>query len=416
MRCRGLAGAGFPARLSRHALVLAMAIALPVSGCGGPAPSASPQNLASAGGATLALVHGKVIDGTGAAPVPDGVVLIAGDRILATGPADRIEVPSDIRTLDVNGATILPGFINAHVHGGFVQANLRAWAEGGVTTVRDESAGVGQILNLQTARAVIDQNPHLARLISAGTMLAVPGGYGYLYVDSPEQARAAVLTEIDEGVDAIKVALEDGYAGAHGLPKPTAEELRAIVETAHAAGLPVSGHITQGAYLRPMLDAGVDDIAHLPYDSIPADSIAAMVQRGVYLIPTFTVLRNYGNDMDACAENLRQIVAAGGKVALGNDFDGGPGDFELGIPMFEIEMMSKAGMTPMEIVEAATANGSHVLNLAGEIGTLEAGKAADLLVVGGDPLTDLHALENVQVVVHGGAVIRDEVSFVWGAA
>lgn len=92
------------------------------------------------------------------------------------------------------------------------------------------------------------KNPKDARLISAGFMITVPGGYGNLFISSPEEARQAVLEEVDEGVDAIKVALEDGYAGTHGLPKLTAEELKAIVTTAHEHGVPVSAHITQGVF------------------------------------------------------------------------------------------------------------------------------------------------------------------------
>jgi imidazolonepropionase-like amidohydrolase len=361
--------------------------------------------------ATLALVNGTLIDGTGTDPVPDAVVLISGDAILAAGSRGQVRLPQGIETIDLGGATILPGFINAHVHFGFDEDNLQAWASGGVTTVRDESvlADDMSLVELMAFRDRTRADPALARLVSYGTMITVPGGYGGLFVDSSEEARQSVLDEIAAGVDGIKVSLEDGYAGTHGLPKLTPQELAAIVEAAHEHGLLVSGHITQGAYIQAMLDAGVDDIAHLPYDYFPAEVIQQMVEQGVSLTPTFTVLRNYGAPIGTCVQNLRLFVQAGGQVALGNDYGGGPGEFELGIPMYEIGMMAQAGMTPMQIIQAATLNAARVANLEAELGTLEPGKGADILVVDGDPLADLQALTKVVLVVHGGTVIRDEI-------
>jgi imidazolonepropionase-like amidohydrolase len=358
---------------------------------------------------TLALVNGTLIDGTGADAIPDAVVLVAGERIAYAGPGTGVTVPAGVPTIDVRGGTILPGFINAHVHFAFNEANLKAWAQGGVTTVRDESAGPGQTpAGIVDFRAKAARDPQNARLVSAGQMITVPGGYGYLYVSSPEEARQKTLAELDAGIDLIKVSLEDGYAGRSGLPKLTAEELAAIVTAAHARGTRVSGHITQAAYLAPMLAAGVDDIAHVPYDTVPSETLRKMVDQGTFLVPTFTVYRNFGAPVETCQANLREFVKLGGKVALGNDYGGGPGQFELGIPLYEVEMMAGAGMTPMQILVAATSNAAQVLNLGKEIGSLEPGKAADILVVAGDPLADLKALADVRVVVHGGAVIRDE--------
>jgi len=377
------------------------------AGCGFPAPVADVDPTT----ATLALVNGRLIDGTGAGPLTEAVVLIAGDRILAAGSRDTLRVPDWVETIDLGGATILPGFINAHVHYGFHEANLQAWAQGGVTTVRDEGviAEVASLADLMAFRDESRADPRNARLVSYGLMITVPDGYGDLFVDSPEEARQAVLDEIAQGVDGLKVSLEDGYAGTSGLPKLTPEELAAIVGAAHEHGLLVSGHITQGAYIQALIDAGVDDIAHLPYDFFPPEAVRQMVERGIYLTPTFSVFRNYGAPVGTCVRNLRQFIQAGGQVALGSDYGGGPGDFELGIPMYEIEMMSQAGMTPMQIILASTRNAAHVSNLEAELGTLEPGKMADILVVGGDPLADLQALREVLLVVHEGVVIRNEI-------
>ncbi len=387
-------------------LTLPMALWLTAEGCG-PAPAPAPTATATVT-ISLALVHGTLIDGTGAAPVADGVVLIAGDRIYAAGPATTVKIPSGTKTLDVGGATILPGFINAHVHHAFNQDNLKAWAQGGVTTVRDEGTSPEQVAGLKAFRGEAGADPHYARLVSAGAMLGVPGGYGNWFITSTEEARQAVLAELADGVEVVKVSLEDGYAGQHDLPKLTAEELAAIVSTAHSNGLPVSAHITQGRFLQPFLDAGVDDIAHVPYDYIPPESLKQMVKQGVYLEPTFTVYRNYGAPIATGVDNLRQFVALGGQVALGNDYSGGPGDFELGLPMYEIQHMTEAGMTPMQIIVASTKNAAHVSAMEKTLGTLEPGKFADVLVVNGNPLEDLQALTKIQAVIHNGVVIRNE--------
>jgi imidazolonepropionase-like amidohydrolase len=393
-------------------------VAILVIGCSGsqpsttatssPAPTLSAPTLSAT--ATLALVHGELIDGTGAAPVADATVVIATDKIVAVGPAASTPVPSGVQTVDLHGAAILPGFINAHVHEAFDKANLKAWAEGGVTTVRDESATPETVQGLKALKADIATDPHLARLVSMGSMLKSPGGYGQREVTSADNARQVVLDEIASGVDGIKIANEDGYAGQTGLPKLTPEELKAIVDTAHAHGLPVSGHITSGGYMMTLLEAGVDDIAHGPIDYLPDGAVEWMVAHDTYLTPTFSVYKSYGTSLWALEQSIGQLSSAGVHIALGNDYGGGPGEFELGIPMIEIEEMAASGMTPMQIIEASTRNGAHELRLDSQVGTVATGKVADLLVVAGDPLADLEALRNVSLVVHNGTIIRDNLS------
>ena len=399
-------------RLSFHLVAFSL-VAILVIGCSGSQPSttapSSPSPTLSAP-PTLALVHGKLIDGTGAAPVADATVLIATDKIVAVGPAASTPVPSGVQTVDLHGAAILPGFINAHVHEAFDKANLKAWAEGGVTTVRDESATPETVQGLKALKAEIATDPHLARLVSMGSMLKSPGGYGQREVTSADEARQVVLDEIASGVDGIKIANEDGYAGQSGLPKLTPEELKAIIDTAHQHGLPVSGHITSGSYMMTLLEAGVDDIAHGPIDYLPDGAVQWMTDHDVYLTPTFSVYKSYGTSLWALEQSVGQLASAGVHIALGNDYGGGPGEFELGIPMIEIEEMAASGMTPMQIIEASTQNGAHELRLDSQVGTVATGKVADILVVAGDPLADLQALRNVSLVVHNGTIIRDNLS------
>lgn len=366
-------------------------------------PTQPPQS----GAGVTALINGLLIDGTGAQPIANAVILIRDGRILAAGPSDQVTIPRGAQVIDLHGGSVLPGFINAHVHYGFNKANLQTWARGGVTTVRDESIiGDRPLTELMALRAEVNADPRFARLVSAGRMLRSPGGYGALTVTSPDDARQKVVEELDAGVDQIKIAMEDGYAGRSGLPKLSPEEITVILTTAHDRGTRVSGHITQSIYMRILVDAGVDDIAHLAYDPIPVATLEEMVAKDISLIPTFTVFRNYNAPLDLCVANLAAFVRLGGKVALGNDYGGGPGEFELGIPMYEIEMMSKAGMTPMQIILAATQNASHVVGLENEIGTLQPGMQADVLVVNGNPLNDLNSLKNVQWVLHAGQVIH----------
>jgi imidazolonepropionase-like amidohydrolase len=383
-----------------------------LAGC---SPTAATQNtpataVVAVQQADLALINATLIDGTGAEPLPDAVLLIKADRIVAVGSRATINIAPGTKTIDLERATVLPGFINAHVHFAFDEQKLEAWAQGGVTTVRDEGIISSKPLSdLMAFRDKTNADPKYARLVSAGFMTTVPGGYGDLFVTSAAEARQKAIKELDAGVNMLKISQEDGYAGKSGLPKLTAEEMDAIVAVAHERGTHVSGHITQGRYVEAMVNAGVDDVAHIPYDYVNPEVMKSMVAKDIYFTPTFTVFRNYGAPVSQCVANLRQFLELGGRAALGNDYGGGPGDFELGIPMYEIEMMTKAGMTPMQIIVASTLNAAHVSNLENEIGTLEPGKIADILIVGGNPLENVQALADVRMVIHNGVVIRDEI-------
>lgn len=384
-----------PSQITRICLLLA---ALLLAHLGPAAAAPSP---------VLALVHGRLIDGTGAAPIDDAAVLVAGERIVAVGRSDEIAIPKSARRIDLRGAAILPGFFNAHVHGGFDAHNLETWARAGVTTVRDLGIGGDRVREMLAFRDKELKQPRYARLLSAGPMIGVPGGYGALFVTSAADARAKVNYLIDAGVDQIKICLEDGYAGVSGLPKPSAEEIRAMIEAAHARGKTVVAHITQSAYLRYLLDFEVDEFAHLPYDWLTDADIARIAAKGIRLTPTFTVYRNYGAVGPVIIENLRRLVKAGGKVVLGSDFGGGPGPFDPGIPFYEFRMMEMAGMTPMQIIVAGTSGAAAACGVEMDLGSVEKGKIADLLVVEGDPLQDLGCLENVRLVVHDGVIIRE---------
>jgi len=186
----------------------------------------------------------------------------------------------------------------------------------------------------------------------------------------------------------------------------------AIVESAHARDVPVSAHISRSRHLKLALQTGVDDVAHMIVDNISDDLIAQAIAADLYWVPTLElwqcvrVLHQVPWDAQAI-DNLRRFSQAGGKVALGTDYAGYRCDFDLGMPISEIVLMLKADMTPMQIIVAGTKNAAHVCNLEADIGTLEPGKIADILVVTGNPLDDIQALTEVQMVIHNGAIIRE---------
>jgi imidazolonepropionase-like amidohydrolase len=189
--------------------------------------------------------------------------------------------------------------------------------------------------------------------------------------------------------------------------------IETIVKTAHGRGIPVSAHAVRYRNLKIAVDAKVDDIAHIIIDYLPGDCINRMIQRDIYWIPTLEVFQCAVNDgrlpeyifNEIALNNLQRFVLAGGKVALGTDFSGSQCNFDSGIPFTEIRLMQKSGMTPMQIIVAATKNAAHVCNLGTELGTIEIGKIADLIVVGGNPLDDLGVLSNLLVVIHNGNIL-----------
>ena len=182
------------------------------------------------------------------------------------------------------------------------------------------------------------------------------------------------------------------------------------MQTAHGRGARVSAHVLRTADLARALDAGADDIAHMVEDELPDALIDRMVTAGSYWVPTLELWQRVGLPGKRPVTNLGRFVAAGGKVALGTDYAGYAAQFDLGMPVTEIRLMAEAGMTPMQIIVAATQNGAIVCGLGRELGTLEPGKLADVLVVNGDPLADLRALTQVRLVLRDGVIIRQDVT------
>lgn len=360
----------------------------------------------------MALINGIMVDGLGGIPIADGILVIRGDKIEALGPRGSVSVPAGSRVIDVRGGTVLPGVINAHVHIRNDMALLKEWARAGVTTVRD----VGGPENYSAA----DENNrdvHSARLLTAGPMISVPGGYPFVpwgnsnmvVVLSAEDGYQKANGLLDKGADILKIAVEHGSVFGLEIPSLTTPEVSSIVRAAHERGTVVSVHLLASADLAQALESEVDDIAHMVVDDLADSLIAKMVAGDIYWEPTLELWHNVGNNLGPRAiQNLAKFVRAGGKIVLGTDFGGYNKPFELGMPLKEMHWMQQSGMTNMQIIVSATRNAAHVCNLEGQLGTLEPGKTADILVVKGDPVKDIDALGVPLLVIRGGIIIRQE--------
>lgn len=368
----------------------------------------------------LAIKGDWLIDGTGLDAVPDGVVVISGNRIQAAGPADQIKIPDGADIREVAGGTILPGVINAHVHLGFRRETLRDWLRGGVTMIRDMGGMMADTAELFRIRDALAQVPGTARLTAVGSFVNTPGGYpiafwgGYAVpIDSPRTAKDVVARLVDLGADAIKTALESGYAfNQSGWPLLSPDIAKAIVAAAHERGKEVTAHVTHSLDLPAALAAGCNEIAHMVVDNLPEDLVARAVAQGIRWVPTLELWQGVSRKhslpfVENSLENLARFASAGGEISLGTDYGGTPPDihFDLGMPMTEIRLMQQAGMVPMDIITAATRNAARSCGMAAVTGTLTAGKLADILVVKGNPLTDIEALGKSCLVIREGQVL-----------
>ena len=340
---------------------------------------------------------GSVLIGEALERVDDAIVSIEGERIGAIGAGGG---SGDI---DAAGLTLLPGFIDAHVHIGFhLPAEVLA---GGVTTVRDLAWPPEAIFPL--AESSTEPGFDGPRILAAGPMLTIAGGYptqaGWApdgtgrVVTSPDDAETAVAEVALAGASIVKVALN-----AEVGPTLDLGTLSAIVSAAHERGLKVTGHVYGLEELHKALDAGMDELAHMLMspETIPDETIDRMVAAGMVVIPTLSV--RYGKDQKIAIDNLRRFSEAGGTIVYGTDLGNeGP---EPGIDRREIAAMAAAGLTGRDIVTSGTVRSARWLGL--DAGVLKAGARADIVGVRGDPLADPMALTNVELVVRGGRVVK----------
>jgi len=398
-------------------------------------PAVVPDNV-------LVIVNGVVIDGTGADPIPDGVVIIQDNRILAVGTADDFTIPATATVIDAQGGTIMPGFINAHVHYVYTTSAQSRFLVEGLTTICDLASSLPDLSRLEQTPSSATPTP---RIFASGPFVTAPGGYpGPLHgqelnyeVATPEEGRAAVIDLVGRGADYIKIPLDPVTARLNALEPET---VQAIVEEAHAQGILVRAHMGAIARVEELIAAGVDVIEHVPYPEWPSEAEGAIlltsadpwavffdemrpeytaqltqiVEQGIVMVPTLDALVGTIYDtanpspeeqleLAGVLEIVRRFHAAGGVIALGNDYNNY--DVTQRLPLREMELLLAAGLTPLEVIEAGTRNAAYACGQGDELGTLEAGKLADILIVNGNPLADITVLTEVAWIILDGAVV-----------
>ncbi len=406
------------------------------------------------------LKGGRLIDGTGAGPVPGITILIRDQRIEAVTTRADGDWPGDAEIIDVSGMTILPGLIDCHDHLAMHGYDLaRRWGldepqstrtlrtakvlqetlAAGYTAVRD-AAG----LDAGFKRAIDEGLIAGPRLVVSLCIVSPIGGIGDRVspagfsccvpndpllpdgvVNSLADVRPVVRRIVRAGADVIKCATTGGASSRpdHG-PRDGAfnrDEMQALTDEAHALDRRVMCHALGGRGLRIAIEAGVDSIEHGCYLDEEPELLDVMAERGIFFVPTFAVyechrksalahIRERAHHLqEHHAESLRRAIAAGVKIAAGTDA-GGHGHPSNAM---EIECLVKAGLAPLQALRAATGWAAECLGLERDLGTVEKGKFADLIVVTGDPLADVAVLQNperIALVLKGGELAANRLA------
>lgn len=390
-----------------------------------------------------ALVGGVLIDGSGGSARRDSTVVIDGSSIVEV--SQQRELGSDVRVVDLGGKTIMPGLIDCHAHfahwgmnlaahqdqslmllAAETVAALRTTLEAGCTTARDlggldggfrDAVNRGLIAGprLQCSLIVVSPTNGIVDPTTAqGQPSPLVPGLPSPSCNGPYEARAKVREVLRSGAHIIKIATTGGVSSPKVDPRRqlfTREEVEAIVDEAHMAGVPVTCHALGGPGLLMAVQAGVDTIEHGGW--LTEEVVAEMARRGTWYVPTFAVYRWHGTigpefkqhrARGMRQDHLRSFALArdaGVKIAMGTDIGG----YGYGDTAVELELLVEAGMTPAEAITTSTRRSAECMRLDGEIGTLEAGKRADLLVVDGDPLADISILrkrESLALVMKDG--------------
>jgi imidazolonepropionase-like amidohydrolase len=413
------------------------------------------QEAKNSGLAAVAIRAGLVLDVRTGNYLKDQIIWIEGDKIKAVGNAGEIEkqLPAGAKRIDLSRATVLPGLIDCHTHL-TLSPNLigpmgyhtsyprealmgarhaRVTLEAGFTTVRN--VGAGGYTDVALRDAILAGDVPGPRMLVSGSALSITGGHGdenflapqfHARGDGVADGVAAVMAKTREnikfGADLIKFMATGGVLSEGDDPamaQYSPEEMKAIVDTAHELGRKVAAHAHGAAGIKYAVLAGVDSIEHGSY--INDEDIQLMKQHGTYLVPTIWLgdwlLENYQHlgftpnmaekmktVMPIARKNVAHAFQSGVKVAFGTD----AAVYPHGMNAHEFAVMVKLGMTPLRSIQAATLNAADLLGWSDRVGTLEAGKFADLIAVNGDPLSDVRVLESVKFVMKGGEVVKSE--------
>lgn len=410
------------------------------------------------GSGTVVLRAARLIDGTGAPPVQNGVVVITDDRIVAAGREGSVTIPAGARTVDLGDATLLPGFIDAHTHivgrvlgdpendlasvkdyesfGAILGvANMGKTLMSGFTTIRN--VGAPNFDDMALRKAAEEGRLPGPRMQNAGHALGITGGHcdengfrpGLLdagvkdgIANGPDEVRAAVRYQVKYGADVIKTCATGGVLSegdAVGTTQYTLEEMTAMVQEAHKLDerkVAAHAHGTEG--IKIAVRAGVASIEHGSF--LDAEGARLMAQKGTYLVPTLMageaveraaksgVLKGLRAEKALAAaagmrNAIRLAVANKVPIALGTD----AGVIPHGTNGHEFTLLVEwGGMTPLDAITAGTMGSARLLGWDRRLGSLSAGKLADVVAVPGDPTKDIRNMERTVFVMKNGVVFK----------
>jgi imidazolonepropionase-like amidohydrolase len=408
---------------------------------------------------TTYILAGRLFDGANDTIRPTMILVIEGDRIKNVAPAASIRVPAGASVIDLSNSTVLPGLIDCHTHLGsradryndiydfkdsplthaiFAVGNARKTLEAGFTSVRD--VGSDPFMAVDLRNAIRDGFAVGPRIVASGPAISITGGHGDLNNYSPQtrvmmfpeerdfqiadgvdQIRHTIRAQVKYGVDVIKILATGGVLSkgdSPGAPQYTLEELKAAADEAHMAGRKIAAHAHGALGIKNAILAGIDSIEHASL--IDDEGIRLAKEHGTYLdmdIYNDDYLLNEATKFGLPAENLEKermvgrlqrenfekAVKAGAKMAFGTD----AGVYPHGDNAKQFYYMVKFGMTPAQAIRAATSSAADLIGRSKEVGSIEAGKYADIIAVDADPLADVRALEHVSFVMKGGQVYKD---------
>ena len=411
------------------------------------------QNATSAGAPAptrVAIRAGRLIDGLGGAPITDAVILVENDKITAVGKG--LTIPAGAHVIDLGRSTVLPGFIDAHTHVTSQPENYmedlfrkspidvavsahvfaRRTLDAGFTTIRD--VGAGEFIDVALRNAINNGTVVGPRMQVATLTVGSTGGHGDLtgfspYVkfgqfsgiaDGVDEIRKLVRFEVKNGADLIKMLASAGVLSEEesvGAPQFTQDEMNAVVQEAAMWGRKVAAHAHGTEAIKRALRAGVASIEHASL--IDDEGIRLAKEHGAYLVMDIYnddyIMSEYKKlgypqkilDKEALIgrlqrESFRRAVQAGAKLAFGTD----AGVYPHGWNGKQFAKMVEWGMTPMQAILSATQSGADLLGWSDRVGSVQAGRFADLVAVDGDPLKDISELERVRFVMKGGVVYK----------
>ena len=402
--------------------------------------------------AAIAVRAGHLFDSKTGQMLANQVILIQGERITDVGPADQVKIPAGAQVIDLSQAIVMPGLIDAHTHmydslsaGARVNTSKEAWTVSAVKEVRtDLRAGFTAARDVGThgeGYGDVDVRNAINKGLIEGPRMQVStrgiGGAGSDYIGAPGinlttgqqsitgvvQAREAVRDQIRYGADLIKIFPAGGYSFSPTgelfvEPMMTLDEVKAIVDEAHAHHRAVASHAYGGEGLRYSVLAGVDTIEH--GQALDESEMKMMIDKGIYWDVTGyrysmpeIVARDRKDtggkyDLPSIFEKTFQVgMSMNVKMMFGSGVDGDP--YAHGDQYTEFEWLVKHGMAPAKTLQLATLVDAQVMGWQNDIGSVEKGKYADLVAVAGDPLKDISEMEHVKFVMKGGKIVRNDI-------